>query len=225
MVKRKLKNIFLSASIPIKERHPKYFDTADVIAIRDSVISLTTTVLDRHRLIWGGHPSITPLIYNVMENMTLLKLREQPDWDFLSKDLQDKKLEAELKRDIQRHVHLYQSEYFKDIFPPDNEKFDNITFTENMGDVHSSVQQMRKRMFSENKFSAAVFIGGMDGIEVEYKMFREHHPNTLLLPVASTGAATKIVYDTMFPNEMKNARFEKDYGYMSLFQKFLIEKI
>jgi len=225
MVNRKLNNIFLSASIPIKERHPKYFDTADVIAIRDAVISLTTTVLDKHRLIWGGHPSITPLIYNVMENMTLLKLREQPDWNFLSKDLQDKKLESELKSEIQRHVHLYQSEFFKDVFPPDNKNFENITFTEKVGDVHSSIQQMRKRLFSENKFSAAVFIGGMDGIEVEYNMFSEYHPKALILPIASTGGATKIVYDSIFPEELKNIRLERDFGYKSLLQKFLIDKI
>ena len=38
MAKEQLKNIFLSASIPLKERDPKYFDSADIIAIRDSVI-------------------------------------------------------------------------------------------------------------------------------------------------------------------------------------------
>lgn len=58
----KMKNIFLSASIPLPERDEKYIGTADIIAIRDAVIALTTVVLPHHRLIWGGHPSITPLI-------------------------------------------------------------------------------------------------------------------------------------------------------------------
>ena len=62
MAKEQLKNIFLSASIPLKERDPKYFNSADIIAIRDSVIALATVVLPNHRLIWGGHPSITPII-------------------------------------------------------------------------------------------------------------------------------------------------------------------
>lgn len=193
-----MKNIFLSASIPLPERHPKYYDTADIIAIREAVIALVTVVLPHHRIIWGGHPSITPLIYYVMQKMNLT---------------------------IQEHVKLYQSDFFKDKFPEDNNKFQNIMFTENMGELPSSIQRMRERMFSENEFAAGIFIGGMDGIEVEYNMFREYHPNSILLPIASTGAATKIVYENLLPDEFKNERFVKDYGYMSLFQKLLIDKI
>jgi hypothetical protein len=198
MATKELKNIFLSASIPLPERDPIYIETADIIAIRDAVIALTTVVLPQHRIIWGGHPSITPLIYYVMDK---------------------------LKLNIQEHVKLYQSEYFRDKFLPDNNKFKNLVLTENLGDIHSSIQHMRKRMFSENVFSAAVFIGGMDGIVVEFNMFKEYHPNAILLPIASTGAATKIVYDSLLPVEMKNERFLKDYGYMSLFQKFIIDRI
>lgn len=193
-----MKNIFLSASIPLPERHPKYYVTADIIAIRESIIALTTIVLPHHRIIWGGHPSITPLIYYVMKKMGL---------------------------NIQEHVKLYQSLFFKDIFPPDNNKFENIEFTENMGDIHSSIQRMREQMFRENEFVAAVFIGGMDGIEVEYNMFKELHPEALLLPIASTGAATKIVYDNLLAEEFKEERLLNDYGYTSLFQKMLIDKI
>lgn len=198
MASTEIKNIFLSASIPLPERDKKYIETADIIAIRDAVIALVTVALPNNRIIWGGHPSITPLVYFVMEKMNL---------------------------NIQKHVKLYQSMWFEDKFLEDNNKFENIVFTQKLQDIPSSVKLMRERMFSENKFSAAVFIGGMNGIEDEYEMFNEYHPNTLVLPIASTGAATKIVYDTMFPEELKNSRFEKDYGYMSLFQKFLIDKI
>src|SRR5690606_42026947 len=62
-------------------------------------------------------------------------------------------------------------------------------------------------------------------IEGEYKMFVDRHSNAFLLPIASTGGATKIIYDTVFPEELKNERFVKDYGYMSLFQKFLMDRI
>ncbi|MBE0392483.1 hypothetical protein [Flavobacterium sp. PL002] len=198
MATKELKNIFLSASVPLPDRDSKYFETADIIAIRDAVIALTTVILPYHRIIWGGHPSITPLIYYVMEKMNL---------------------------NIQDHVKLYQSLFFEQYFPDDNNKFRNIEFTENIGDIHSSIQRMRERMFGENKFDAAIFIGGMDGIEVEYNMFKVYHPDALLLPIASTGAATKIVYDNFLPEELKNERLLKDYGYMSLFQKFLMDKI
>lgn len=65
----------------------------------------------------------------------------------------------------------------------------------------------------------------MNGIEDEYKMFREKHRDALLLPIASTCAATRIVYDNLLPEDFNNERLLKDYGYMSLFQNLLIDKI
>lgn len=197
MASEQLKNIFLSASIPLPERDTKYFKTADVVAIRDAIIALTTVVLPKHKLIWGGHPSITPLIYYVM---------------------------AKLGMNIQEHVKLYQSLWFKESFPADNEKFKNIVFTEKLSDIPSSINLMRERMLTENEYSAAVFIGGMDGIEDEYQLFAKFHPNALILPIASTGGATRILYNNL-PSEKKNLRLLKDYGYMSLFENLLVDKI
>lgn len=198
MAKSELKNIFLSASIPLPERDPKYTKTADVIAIRDAIIALTTIALPKYKIIWGGHPSITPLIYYVMEK---------------------------LKLEIQEHVKLYQSLYFEQFFPDDNNKFQNVEFTNNTGDRDSSIELMRRTMLSKNDYVAGVFIGGMEGVEEEFKMFKEMQMNALLLPIASTGAATKEIYGNLLPAELKDERLEKDYGYMSLFQDLLIDKI
>jgi hypothetical protein len=56
--------IFLSASVPLPSRHREYFDTADVIAIRDAVRALTMVVVEQHgQLVFGGHPAITPMIH------------------------------------------------------------------------------------------------------------------------------------------------------------------
>lgn len=221
-----MKNIFLSASIPLPERHPKYYDSADIIAIRDAVIALASLVLGKHRIIWGGHPSITPLIYYVVERIIQNRLDEKGTEEILDLVKQKETLFKELKKEISEHIMIYQSLFFKDKFPEDNEKFENIFFTDNKGDIHSSIQFMREEMLNKNEFAAAVFIGGMDGIEVEYKMFIEKHPKALVIPLASTGAATKIVYDNLSTDDdEKNERFLKDYGYMSLLQKYLIERI
>jgi len=198
MAKEQLKNIFLSASIPLIERNPKYFDSADIIAIRDSIIALTTVVLPKHRLIWGGHPSITPIIYYVMQKLGL---------------------------SIQEHVLLYQSKLFEKYFPDDNNKFHNVKLTESTHEKASSLLLMRQKMFSENSFVAGVFIGGMEGIEDEYKLFRDFYPNAIVLPIASTGAASRIVYNEHLQKEFKDKRLENDYAYMSLFQDLLIDKI
>jgi hypothetical protein len=195
MASKELKNIFLSASIPLPNRNPKFIETADVIAIRDAVIALATTVLPSHRLIWGGHPSITPLINYVMQKQ---------------------------KNNIQEHVVLYQSKFFEKFFPKDNNKFENVIQTPIFGDDESSKRLMREAMIGENNFSAGVFIGGMEGIKDEYDMFKEFHPNAIIIPLASTGAASKLLYDNMInPNE----RFLNDYAFSSIFQEFLIDKI
>lgn len=192
-----IKNIFLSASIPLQERDPGYIETADIIAIRDAVIALTTVVLPCHKLIWGGHPSITPLIYHVMEKLNL---------------------------NIQEHITLYQSRFFEKYFPEDNNKFKNIVLTDIIDDDREkSLLEMRNRMLDEYKFAAGVFIGGMEGVEEEYKMFIEKHPHAIILPIASTGAAARKIYDEQFLD--KNERLVKDYAYMSLFQKYLLNKI
>ncbi|WP_449017064.1 SLOG domain-containing protein [Prevotella sp.] len=192
-----IKNIFLSASIPLQERDPQYIETADIIAIRDAVIALTTVVLPRYRLIWGGHPSITPLIYHVMEK---------------------------LKLNIQEHVILYQSRFFEKYFPKDNNKFKNIVLTDIIDDDRGcSLLHMRQRMLDDFEFAAGIFIGGMEGVEEEYDMFIKKHHNAIILPIASTGAAARKIYDERFTD--KNERLVKDYAYMSLFQKYLIDKI
>ncbi|GGG39878.1 hypothetical protein GCM10011414_06660 [Croceivirga lutea] len=199
MATKGIKNIFLSASIPLPNRDVKYIETADIIAIRDAVIALTTVVLPHHRIIWGGHPSITPLIYYVMQKLDM---------------------------NIQEHVTLYQSKLFEKFFPEDNNKFENVILTDIIDNNRDlSLLHMRERMLSESDFAAGVFIGGMDGIEDEYRMFKEYYPEAILLPIASTGAATKLVYENLFPQNLKNTRLEKDYGYMSLFQDFLMDKI
>lgn len=196
MATTKLKNIFLSSSTPLPERDSKYYETADIIAIRDSVIALATTVIPIHRLVWGGHPSITPLVNYVMKKRGLV---------------------------IQEHMTIYQSKFFEKFFPNDNNEFENVIQTDNIGERESSLLLMRKTMFKSFEFSAGIFIGGMEGVEEEYKLFRQYHPNAIIIALASTGAAAKIIYENY--NDEKNERFVKDYAYMSLFQEYLMDKI
>ena len=195
MASKELKNIFLSASIPLPERDAKYYETADVIAIRDAVIALCTTVLPNHRLTWGGHPSITPLVNYVLQKMSM---------------------------NIQDHVTLYQSRIFEKFYPEDNNKFENVILTPTLEDRDKSLRLMRELMLGSQKFEAGIFIGGMEGVEDEYKMFRELHPEALIIPLASTGAAAKFIYENGIN---KNERFQNDYAFSSTFQELLIDKI
>lgn len=195
MAEKTLNKIFLSASIPYADRHPQFYDTADVLAIRDSIRALAAVVIPKAHLVWGGHPAITPLIRHVVERMT-------GEW--------------------KSHITLYQSNHFEKSFPEDNFAFENIQLTPDYGDIPSSIFQLRKRMFEENNFSAAIFIGGMEGVIDEYRMFREYYPQAVTIPLASTGAAAKIVYDEFQNN---NERLVGDYAYMALFRDLLADFI
>ncbi len=117
---------------------------------------------------------------------------------------------------IQNHITLYQTEFFKDIFPSDNEYFENVFYTPKIDDRESSLYEMRMQMFRDNEFKAAVFIGGMEGVEIEYNMFKSTHPNAKLFPVASTGAAAKFIYEGM--DVKPDGRLVFDYAYMALFR-------
>ena len=164
-------NIFLSASIPMLGRDERYFKTADTIAIRDSVLALASVALPKYKLIWGGHPSITPLIASVLQHSGL---------------------------DIHSSVILYQSTYFEQFFPLENESVAHIIKTNDMGDKDLSIEEMRKHMLGDNEFYAGIFIGGMEGVEDEYTMFTQLHPEAKAFPLASTGGAAKIIYDKYF---------------------------
>ncbi len=186
-------NIFLSASIPNPMRDAKYIDTADVIAIRDSVLALTSVLLlNNYRLVWGGHPSITRLIAQVLQHYG---------------------------ENANEHVTLYQSRFFEKFFPLENESVAHIVITDNIGDRDSSLKEMRERMIADNEFDAAFFIGGMEGVEDEFELFRGCHPEAKVFPVASTGAAAQILYEEA-PDKY-DLRLKTDLTYTSLFKDLL----
>jgi hypothetical protein len=156
--------IFLSASVPDLKRGPEYAATADTVAITAAVSALVYVTLGRRLLVWGGHPAITPMIWVVAEDIDV---------------------------NYGKWVKLYQSRHFQDEFPEDNERFQNVTYTDDVErNREKSLRKLRERMFSEHAFKAAVFIGGMGGILEEFQLFKRLQPNATVVPIASTGGAT-----------------------------------
>lgn len=196
MAKDSLNKVFLSASIPYPDRDKKFYDTADIVSIRDAVRALATVVIPKAHLVWGGHPSITPLIRFVMDRMNA---------------------------DLKKHITLYQSKFFEDRFPPDNFAFENIVLTDRLNNRDASLELMRNRLLNDNDFKVGIFIGGMEGVCDEYAMFKEKHPHALVLPIASTGAASSILYESR--PEMFDNRLKSDYAYMALFRDLIADYI
>jgi hypothetical protein len=184
--------IFLSASVPDPRRAPEFAATADAVAIAGAVSALTYVLLGRRRLIWGGHPAITPMIAHVAQ---------------------------ELGVDYGGWVQLYQSRYFEDEFPEDNARFRNVTYVDAVSeDREQSLRAMRERMFAENAFGGAVFVGGMGGIVEEYELFRRLHPDAAIVPVVSTGGAVLLVADRV---GSLSPDLRDDLDYVALFHRQL----
>lgn len=161
--------IFLSAGVPDPKRGPEYAATADTVAINAAVSALVHVTLGRRPLVWGGHPAITPMVLEVAKSLDV---------------------------DYGKWVTLYQTDFFDDEYPEDNEQFKNVVYTDKVeGDLEASLLEMRHRMFSEHEFSGAVFIGGMGGILEEFNLFKELQPKASLVPVMSTGGAALILSD------------------------------
>lgn len=148
----------------------------DSVAISAAVAALLEVTLGRRKLVWGGHPAITPMVWAFAESMSI----DYGEW-----------------------VLLYQSLLFEDDFPNETRKFNNVVFTERIrDDVADSLAIMRKKMFQENEFQAAVFVGGMRGVIDEFELFVKLAPKAIVLPIASTGGAAR---------ELAN-RLDRDVG-------------
>tara|TARA_R110002051_G_scaffold75897_1_gene138386 strand:+ start:10053 stop:10520 length:468 start_codon:yes stop_codon:yes gene_type:complete len=115
-------------------------------------------------------------------------------------------------------VYLYQSEFFEDDFPEENERFGNVQYTKNTGELESSLLIMRQRMFSESQFDAAVFMGGMSGIIAEFNLFREYQTDAKVWPIISTGGATLELKDSA---SISNFDLEHEFDYVTLFHNLL----
>lgn len=195
--------IFLSASMPTKDRDHQFFDTADFIVIRDAVVALVNAIIPNYRLVWGGHPAITPIIHDIFKKRGF---------------------------DYNEYVTIYQSNYFVGKMPKENQLFDNVILTEairnNANEKENrsdSLAIMRKRMLTDNPIYAGVFIGGMEGVLDEYELLMEYsNGKAETYPIVSTGAAALILYKELVDKETNcNSRLLTDYCYASLFDDLL----
>ena len=79
---------------------------------------------------------------------------------------------------------------------------------------------MRRAMLTDQPIRAGVFIGGMEGVEDEYELFRQIHPNLPAYAIASTGAAAHILFDTHLdqpPDPQLRPALQHDLVYDALF--------
>ena len=104
--------VFLSASLPNVTRDTKYFETASPTQIVTAVKEIARAILSHDGiLVFGGHPTISPLILSVAKNFYQFTKRDAPN------------------------IIIYQSNYFKDVISENtlklaNEGYGIIYYTE-----------------------------------------------------------------------------------------------
>lgn len=168
--------ILLSASFPSGERGTQYVE-AHPGDVADAVVAITRGVLTgRGRLVFGGHPTISPLVLMVAAEYST--------------------------RDPSR-VTIYQSRLFAsqvtdETLRLEREGYATIRWTDAVpGDSPedgperlASLEVMRMAMLDEVAPVAAFFVGGMEeGITLEYVLVRDLLPRSTIFCIAGPGGA------------------------------------
>jgi hypothetical protein len=184
--------IFLSASIPNRDLD-HYPPEPDLI--RQAILALVAVSIPRRLLVFGGHPAISPLVEHAARSLKAVN-----------------------------KVHIYQSRLFQAVIPPEAKKLQNLHWTKvvrrssTAETRRASLTEMRKKMIKSMPFGAAVFIGGMDGVEEEWELFGQYFPDAPRIPVASTKGAAMLLWRV-------HSRAEQDLNnelrYRTLFRKYL----
>jgi hypothetical protein len=203
------KFIFLSVSLPSADRHQNYYLNTNPLNITNAVVSFIESILKRNgKIIFGGHPTISPLVLTVAKKfISILNGEKDPV-----------------------RIYIYQSEMFKDkISKFTNELLDlgigKIIWTESFNDLREkSLYDMRVQMLKQHNISAGIFIGGMEGIEEEFDLFKEIYPETPMYLIGSSGGATKILFEKYFKDE-KEWVFPWDYNIKELKNELYKSKI
>lgn len=159
--------IFLSAGIPSPNKK-EYYGTTNDAAIAGAVMAFTRVCAEYNiPFYFGGQPAITPLVWSVAK-----------DYNKYFENL----------------LTIYQSLRWANKTPKEVVYFQKIVWTQEDIDDDTSLITMRTKMFTENKTTLAVFIGGADGVVSEYEMIKELSPQTKIIAFESTGGGSADVF-------------------------------
>ncbi|WBQ16782.1 hypothetical protein [Sphingobium yanoikuyae] len=184
--------ILLSASVPDTERDHRFRQIDDAaFQIEQAVVSLARAVFSAGgRLVFGGHPSISPLV-------SIVAGEYRPP------------VRAESREERPpAQVIIYQSEILRDVIPGDSRLLIDLGLAKAcwvpadpkerfvMGggplaeQCPQSLYEMRQRMIEDNSPIAMVCIGGMEGVLAEAALYAGHGP---IFTLARTGGAAALL--------------------------------
>jgi hypothetical protein len=191
--------IALSASVPSAKRSEKYQELYRrvpyaQIQVDEAVISLARNVFQAGgRLVFGGHPSISPLVTTVATEFPINRdVEDSKRNEFDGTPVTIYQSEAHANGIAPQNSLLFNSGYARVAWTPavDNEQYNPAL--SGTRQCLKSLTTMRKQMLSGN-IDALVCVGGMEGVEEEFEIFRAQQLGRPIFLLASTGGATQIL--------------------------------
>jgi hypothetical protein len=206
--------VFLSASFPSAERDVAHHESADPDEITQAVVAVArATFAAGGRLTFGGHPTISPLIMMTAEDYLPASLKERralgvpPVLIFQSKAFagsvpSSTLAMARLQLGTIRWTPPAPSERARMRGRPDPANFTR------------SLAAMRRRMLGDPALAAAVFVGGMEGIEQEAAFFAQLQPTRPRYFLgAPGGAARRLALQRLADGPPRDRAWLRDLAY------------
>ncbi|MFG1384336.1 SLOG domain-containing protein [Xanthobacter versatilis] len=183
--------LFLSASVPSQaraERFRRHLNAA--FEIEQAVISLARAIFARGgRLVFGGHPTISPLVAMVAGEYRKPRRAESGEESapasvviYQSEAFREHVEEATLL------IYTLESTRIEWVPAIGDERFDP-KLPRGQPQCPLSLEAMRRRMLTETEPHAMVCIGGMEGVLKEAELFNELYPGHPIYVLEATGGA------------------------------------
>ena len=218
--------IFLSASIPKPERSLDYLRIAEApIRIEEAVMCIARAIfMEGGTLVFGAHPSISPLVARVINDYYLPAPAEE-----LIKDSDQDNQQSHWKNPS---LLIYQSKVWKKCWAEATERLTwhplvQLEWTETMNDetvdcdvkdrsqAPKSLERMRISMLEKTSPAAMIAIGGMEGVQDEAALFAKLRPGKPIYALETTGGAAAKLKD----QNLENVKV-KDQEVMELLRQF-----
>lgn len=187
-----LKTIFLSASFPSRDQSPQDYATADAAEISQAILAIARAVISCNgRLVFGGHPTVTPLILTVAKEYLYQGTSSHHDYDPPVTAYQSEVFRGYVSQSISDlfNWHLGRLRWIE------GDPSETPAFTESgklvPGSASRSLLRMRRVMIREANPAAAFFVGGMEGIKEEALLCQEIRPDCQLFFLGGPGGASR----------------------------------
>ncbi len=197
-------SIFLSASVPTPERRDEYERIPEApIQVEEAVVCIARAIfMEGGTLVFGGHPSISPLVARVIEHYYLPAPAEEVE---PRSDHRERGVEWRNPSLV-----IYQSQVWKRHWADATQRLArnplvSLKWTRasrgekvdpdvwNRPQAPLSMERMRKSMIAETSPIAMVVIGGMKGVLDEAQVFAELRPGRPIFTLATTGGAAALL--------------------------------